>query len=286
MRSLPVAVMLAACAAEPATMPDQPAPQDTVWGEAIHAGDLIVAVPGTGAYSLIGKAIDEVAATTPRGQVPLVDVRRKPFNSINLEQAIAATRRAGFGDDEIEAGRVHFALWGAGVTSATEIVYGSFEGLRVPFTILGGRTICADGQLPDNLFNYNSDNADADARDMYVRIAAWIDDHPSAEWLASNLGSFEERFGALPHGASLPFVMTAGVPAFIPGYQCLGPGFRTVPSGIRVYEVDRPDDMVHNLDPSGNIEGHQYNITFGDDFRGSYGITTMELSCLGVPGPC
>jgi hypothetical protein len=297
-----LALTLAACAAEPA-MPDQPGPLETVWGESIRAGDLVVAVPGTGAYTLTGATIDEVAAATPAGSVPLVDVRVKPFNSINLEQAIAAARRAGFFDEEIEAGRVHFTLWGAGVTRATELIYGSYEGLRVPFTVLGGRTVAAEGLVTDNLFNYNSGNADRDASDLYGRIAAWIDDHPSveprrvtlvahswggavSEYLASHLASFHERFGALPRGASLPFVMAAGVPGFIPGYQCLGPGIRTVESGVRVYEVDRPDDMVHNLDPSGNVEGHQYNIMFGDDFRGSYGITTMELSCAGVPGPC
>ena len=92
---------------------------------------------------------------------------------------------------------------------------------------------------------------------------------------------------------TLPFVVGAGVPGLIVGYMPAGPGFRTVTSvgpaselGIAVYEVDRPDDMVHNLNPSGNIEGHQYDIMFGTSFQGSYGITTMELSCSGVPGPC
>jgi hypothetical protein len=44
------------------------------------------------------------------------------------------------------------------------------------------------------------------------------------------------------------------------------------------------------MNPSGNGDGHQYDILFGDayrgDFHGSYGITTTDISCRGTPGAC
>jgi hypothetical protein len=71
----------------------------------------------------------------------------------------------------------------------------------------------------------------------------------------------------------------------VPDYSFAGPGLRDVTDG-HLYEVDRPDDPVHMLSPSGNGGGHQYDILFGTDFQGSYGVTTDELSCDGVPGAC
>jgi hypothetical protein len=53
-----------------------------------------------------------------------------------------------------------------------------------------------------------------------------------------------------------------------------------------VYEVDRPDDPVHTLNTHGNGDGHMYTILIGDEFIGSYGITTNELACAGVAGEC
>ena len=59
-------------------------------------------------------------------------------------------------------------------------------------------------------------------------------------------------------------IVAAGVPASIVGWNALGPGIHDV-----TIEVDRPDDPVHNLRPFDNIEGHQYDIMFGDSFQGS-----------------
>jgi hypothetical protein len=64
-----------------------------------------------------------------------------------------------------------------------------------------------------------------------------------------------------------------------------GPSFRDIGAGS-LYETDRPDDPVHAMNPSGNGEGHQYSILVGDDFLGSYGVTTFELACHGVAGAC
>ena len=67
-----------------------------------------------------------------------------------------------------------------------------------------------------------------------------------------------------------------GVPGFILSIPLAGPGVREGAEAF-LYEIDRPDDPVHALNPSGNGDGHQYDILFGDVFQGSYGVTTTEL---------
>ncbi|HET9989072.1 MAG TPA: hypothetical protein VFQ65_11130 [Kofleriaceae bacterium] len=51
-----------------------------------------------------------------------------------------------------------------------------------------------------------------------------------------------------------------------------------------------PLDRAHALDRvrtgGHGMYGRRADITFGSDFQGSYGITTDELSCAGVPGAC
>ena len=269
MRAL-VVVVLAACT-DPVPPVAKPSPLDAIWSESIRPGDLIVAVPGTGGYTDLGVFIDRSPTLDGR-----VDV-----NPIVLEQAIAAAQRAGI---DVESGAVTLALWGTGATRPT-FDYESLGGLRVRFDVIGGRSILAAGALIQNLLRYTRDNADLDARDLEARIHALAPNGhvilvahswggAVAEYLVDQLGD-----------PSIAFVVAAGVPATIAGYHLRGPGL--APSGgASLYEVDRPDDMVHNMNPSGTIEGHQYDIMFGDAFQGSYGITTMELSCHGVPGRC
>jgi hypothetical protein len=282
------AVFLCACAT-PGAAVDEPNPLDAVWGQAIRPGDMIVAVPGTGGYTTLGAWID--AAVDAEHPIPTVDGRTN-INPIVLEQALGAMRRAEFTNLEIATGKVTLALWGAGVTKATAFDYKSLDGQTVRFAVLGGTSVCADGTLVDNLTHYNRDDLDADARDLWMRTQA---SHPAGVTIVSHSwgGAVAEYVAmnraALDGDIDLRFVVAAGVPAMVVGYQLLGPDLRDVTSGARstpVYEVDRPDDMVHNLDPSGDLESHQYDIMFGDVFRGSYGITTDELSCHGIPGPC
>src|SRR5512140_3279447 len=79
---------------EPAR-PATPALIDVVWGQTIHRGDLIVAVPGTGAYSGTGKWIDAAVDPADPNTPPVIDAVANPqLNPIVLEQAIAAARRA------------------------------------------------------------------------------------------------------------------------------------------------------------------------------------------------
>lgn len=257
----------------------EPQPIDVIWGESIQPGDTIVAVPGTGGYTLLGAFID-AAAPDP------IDQRTNPsLNPIVLEQAIAAAQRAGIADADLEAGVIHFGLWGAGVTKTSHFTYHSLGGLTVGFDVLGGKSICAVGDATNNLFNYTKDNADADARDLYARLPAaaqriTIVSHSwggaVAEYLLEEIAKNDPR---------LPFVVAAGVPGLIAGYNLVGPGLRPVGSAS-LYEVDRPDDPIHTLHLAWDIEGHQYDIMIGDTFEGSYGITTEELSCHRIPGPC
>jgi hypothetical protein len=85
--------------------------------------------------------------------------------------------------------------------------------------------------------------------------------------------------------AQIDFTVAQGVPGFILEMALEGPGLRPV-GAQQLLEIDRPDDPVHKMDPSGNGGGHDYTIVVGDDFLGSYRITTMEMDCDGVAGPC
>lgn len=304
-------VLLAACAvagpADPVDLGDPPAevegPADEVFQRHVRVGDLIVAVPGTGSKQTLGDAIERAVASSP----PIADARDRGFDPIVLEQAIATAQRAGFSDGEIESGAVTLALWGAG-TTADRFVYRSFDGLRVPFVGLGGLNACGTGSVPENLLNYTRDNVARDAADLYRRTQAWIAAHPSfvggprqvtlvshswggaiAEYLALELAEVAGAHGPLTDTggpARLDFVVAAGVPSLIVGYHFLGSTLRTVDTGVQVYEVNRPDDGVHGLDPAGAPGGHQYNIVVDDEFLGSYGLTTFELACNGVAGAC
>ena len=276
MRLLAGSIVLAACAAPHASEPPQPI--DVVWGESIQPGDTIVAVPGTGGYTLLGAYID---AASP----PVIDWHTNhDLNPIVLEQAIGAAERAGISDADIEGGAVSFGLWGAGVTSTDHFTYRSLGGLTVQFTVLGGESVCAVGAAFQNILNYTKDSADKDARDLYARLPPdtriTIVSHSwggaVSEYLVQEIAKDDPR---------IPFVVAAGVPPALLDYSFPGPGLRPVGTAS-VYEVDRPDDPIHTLHVSWDIEGHQYDIMYGDQFQGSYGITTDELSCHGVPGPC
>jgi len=295
--------MLAGCAMADAPPVAPPDPLDTVWAEQIHNGDLIVAVPGTGAYDNLGQFVDAaVDATHP---IPTLD-GRVDINPISLEQGLAAAHRAGFSDGELQSGALTFAVWGIGATKATAFTYLSLGGLRVRFEILGGKSICAVGALPQNLLHYTHDNVDADARDLYARIQTFLAQHPAphvilaahswggavAEYVTKNLATLHDDLGPLGD-STLAFTVAAGVPAMIVGDSFQGPGYKVVESQhgatelrTTCVEVDRPDDPVHMLQLSYDIEGHQYDIMYGDAFQGSYGITTLELSCHGAPGAC
>ena len=301
---------MAACSVSEPTADPLPDPLDVVWGENIGPGDLIVAVPGTGSYQWlalpIDGAIDPAHPTTP----PLIDGVAVEGDGITLEQAIGAALRAGFSATDLEQGAVTFGLWGAGITKATSFDYASLAGVRVHFVVIGGTSSAAVGGIDANLVNYSKVNADSDARDLYTRTQAWLAANPSgtqrqvtvvshswggavSEYLAGNLATIATAIGPL-QDASIDFVVAAGVPGIILNYAFNGPGLRDMTStdgdgGTAVthcYEIDRPDDPVHALNPSGNGAGHQYSITYGADFQGSYGITTMELSCNSTPGPC
>lgn len=292
-----LAVVLAGCVTEP-VQPDPKPVLDGVWGKTVHEGDLVVLVPGTGAYDYLAAAIEPLP-----GPVPVADVRAIPklaSDAIVFEQAIAAAHRAGVSNAALESGALNFALWGAGFTRLTAFTYVSYEGIRVPITILGGESSCATGLILDNLVKYNAQSADVDARDLYARTAAWLAAHPTADgsprdvviashsWggaVAEYLTLEEAAIANGPLGGRLAFVMAAGVPGYILDFATAGPGLRDVGDGW-LYEVDRPDDPVHLLNPSGNPDGHQYCILYGDAFQGSYGITTEELSCKTVPGIC
>ncbi|MDX2089878.1 MAG: hypothetical protein SFX73_18625 [Kofleriaceae bacterium] len=305
-RLLPLVAAVAACAQqEPSPSPATPV-LDRLWSETIRSGDVLVLVPGTGSYDYLGAPIEALP-------VPQVNVREHEVvrsDAVVFEQAIAAARRAGFTEAQLEAGELSILLWGAGFTRLTAFDYISYEGIRLHIDILGGTNAVASGEITDNLFNYTGDNANLDARDLYQRTQAWLAQNPSqgaprnvvvlshswggavAEYLALELPTIAAQLGPLTDGSSeatMPFTVAAGVPGFILGYHLLGPVVRDYarPWGkMHIYEVDRPDDPVHAMSFDGDYGGHHYNIVVGDDFRGSYGITTLELSCHGQPGAC
>ncbi len=291
---------------EPPAEPTSPQPLDVVWGESIRAGDLMVMVPGTGSYDYLAQPIEALPSANPL----VVDVRQvTPVanDAVVFEQAIAAAHRAGFTNSELEAGALTFGLWGAGFTKLDAFVYVSYEGIHLPIVVLGGENTCATGSIFADLLHYNTTDALTDANDLYAKIQTWLAANPSptgsprnviiashswggalSEYLGFNLSQVEAIHGPLADGqgvAAMPFTIADGVPSFILSYTLAGPGIRPFNQGY-LYEIDRPDDPVHAMDPSGDGDGHMYNILYGDDFQGSYGITTMELSCAGVPGEC
>jgi hypothetical protein len=267
-------VLVAGCAKSPHPAPEPPLPIDAIWAASIQPGDLIVAVPGTGAHDNVGQPIDAAGDA-------VVDARADAqLNPIVLEQAIAAATRAGISTDDLT-----FALWGSGATRS-HFTYRGLGGITVPFVVIGGQNACAVGALPQNILNYTRDNADADARDLLARIAK-LGSSGQVTIVSHSWGGAVAEHVLLNdlEDASLTFVVAAGVPKAIVGERFVGPGLR--PEGAAsLYEVDRPDDPVHALDFAWDIEGHQYDIMWGDTFEGSYGITTSELSCHRQPGPC
>lgn len=292
-----VAVYLGtACTSDPPGL-ELPAPIETVWGRTIHPGALVVLVPGTGAYDYLAASIEPLGGTDP-----LVDVHAIPLVADDadvFEQALAAARRAGITPDQLAAGAVTFGLWGAGFTRLEMFDYVSYDGIQIRVNILGGENTCAVGHVIDNVFNYGRTNAASDASDLYLRVQTWLAAHPAsevvfashswggavAEYLAFEQPTLEAAAGAWPGGAKRTFTISAGVPAFIPGYTFMGPGLRDLPEGS-LYEIDRPDDPVHALNLDGNSWGHQYDILIGDAFVGAYGVSTTELACEGVAGAC
>jgi hypothetical protein len=284
-----MALATAACAADPAPGPVAPLPIDTVWAQTIHPGDVVVLVPGTGSYDYLGAPIEALPGNNP--DVDPRQIAKVGSDAIVFEQAIAAAHRAGVDPSELT-----FTLWGAGFTRLTSFTYVSYEGLRVPIEIIGGENSCATGLIVENLVKYNLTAADLDARDLYARTLARVGGGPDgrhviisahswggavAEYLTQNLIDIESGGGAI----GLSFTIAAGVPGMIPSYKFTGPGLRAF-DGVQMLEIDRPDDPVHALDPSGNPSGHQYVILYGDDFQGAYGVTTEELACAGIPGEC
>jgi hypothetical protein len=299
MRSAVALVVLAGCAVEPEP-PAAPLPIDVVWGQSIHAGDLIVMVPGTGSFSYLVQPIEALGSGSP-----LVDVRQNATvagDAVVLEQAIGAAHRAGFTATDLEAGALTFGMWGAGFTKLASFEYLSYEGIHIHVAVLGGENSAATGTIFSDLLNYSATAALTDAHDLYAKVQAWLAANPSpagaardvifashswggavTEYLGFQLDEVEAAHG--PLGAQMPFTIAAGVPGIILGASLAGPGLRPFNTG-ELYEIDRPDDPVHALDPSGDSDGHQYDILFGDQFQGSYGVTTMELSCAGTPGEC
>jgi len=294
---------LAGCAMGDAEY-DPPPPETVlsrIWSETIHRGDVIVMIPGTGSGEYLAKPIEAMAGDHPR-----VDVLADPIvksDAVVFEQAIGAARRAGITDAEIEGGALTFLLWGAGITRLTGFDYVSYEGLTVPVTILGGTNSAAVGEISDNYFNYTKANASTDARDVHVRLQGYLAQHPAehvivashswggavGEYLSLEHEAIVAELGPLPGGATQPFTIAAGVPGFILGYDFIGPRVLDYdrPDGKRtVYEIDRPDDPVHAVSFDGDFGGHHYNIVWNGEFRGAYGVTTDDLSCHEVPGPC
>lgn len=307
-RSCLLVMLATACASDALPPEDPPDLFDQVWGETIRPGDVIVAVPGTGGYTTLGVHIEERIDPAHPEAIPVFDGHDYVLNVQVLEEAIAAAQRAGFTDTQLEAGAVKLAMWGSGITKLAAFDYESLGGLRVRFDVVGGTSVCANGGIPENLANYNGGNAELDARDLYQRTQAWLGTHPGngrnvvmvahswggvvTEYVAKNLAQLEQDHGVLP-GATVAYIVSGGVPGFLPGFAPLGPGFRTVESvagdvtaSVRTYEVDRPDDPVHTFNFTVEGGGHSYIIMIGDAYQGWYGITTDELSCLGMPGVC
>jgi hypothetical protein len=306
-RTLPFLAIATACATDPEPpVPPGATELQRVWAETIRPGDAIVAVPGTGGYSTFGVHVEAVIDPARPGDV--FDGRTYEGGVNTLEAAIASARRAGISGEELEAGAVDLAVWGAGITKLTSFRYRSIEGFEVTFDVIGGTSVCADGGVVENLGSYNEGGADTDADDLHRRVAQWLAGEGRAdrnvvlaghswgavvaEYLASRFATYQSANGAWP-GATLAFVVAGGVPAFVPGFRTLGPGIRTVtseafdgPAVVRTYEVTRPDDPIRTLNPLGNGSGHHYIIRVGEQYLGWYGITTDELSCEGVPGRC
>jgi hypothetical protein len=308
-RSFVCVLALAACATDPVPTPAGPDPFERVWAASIRPGDLVIGVPGTGGYDTLGIHIE--APFDPAHPDALVefDGRRYVGSVEVLEGAIAAAERAGFSAEALESGAVTLGLWGAGITKIPAFLYHSVGGLAVRFEVLGGTSVCASGSIPANLLNYNGGNAERDATDLHQRTATWLAAHPGtgprnvtlvshswggvvAEYAATFAATLAARHGPWPD-AQLAFTISGGIPAIIPNFPTLGPGFRTVTSSdadqhaaVAAYEVNRPDDPVNTFDPQGNGGGHHYVIMIGDDYRGWYGITTDELACDGVAGQC
>jgi hypothetical protein len=294
-RAVLASLLLAtACVSEPPPGPPLPDPLDTIWGKAIHPGDVLVIIPGTGSHDHLARAIDPLP-----GDNPVVDVHALPdvaLYATPFEQAIGAAHRAGIANADLESGALPILVWGVGFQHATRFVYVSYEGLHVPMTVLGGQSMCATGGVLANLLNYTTSNAEIDSADLYMRLQAWLAAHPSQPRnvivSAHSWGGAVSEWLAFHHGSdslapdTLRFTIAAGVPAFIPNYTFAGPGLRDLPPAGSLYEIDRPDDPVHQMNPSGNGNGHQYVILVGTDFKGAYGVTTNELACAGVPGPC
>jgi hypothetical protein len=299
-------VALVGCAAQPDEPPaDPPQLLDQLWGQEIRTGDLIVLVPGTGSYQYLAVPIEGIG-----GDNPVVDVTQNATvagDAIVFEQAIGAAHKAGFSNADLEAGKLSFGLWGAGITKLTAFTYVSYEGIHLHVDILGGTNSAATGSIFSSLLNYTTTSALIDAKDLYAKTQAWLAAHPSAtgaarnviiashswggavaEYMGFQLDAVEAADGPLADTggvAQLPFTIAAGVPGFILSYSLAGPGLKPFHGGY-LYEIDRPDDPVHALDPSGDGGGHQYTILYGSDFQGSYGVTTMEMSCHGMPGEC
>ena len=303
--ALAVVVVLAGCAAqslESGAPPPQPI--DTVWADSIHDGDLIAMVPGTGSYNYLGAPIEAVAAST-NSTSPTIDVRQNATvagDAIVFEQAIGAAHRAG-----IDPSQLTFGLWGAGFTTLQSFEYISYEGIQIHVVNLGGENSCATGSIFANLLAYNATDATTDANDLYAKTQAYLAANPSSTGAARNVIIASHSWGGAvaeylreqidavttAHGqladtggvAEMPFTIAAGVPGFILGATLAGPGLHSEPDGL-LYEIDRPDDPVHAMDPSGDGDGHQYDILIGSDFLGSYGVTTEQLACAGVAGEC
>jgi hypothetical protein len=311
MRHVLLGLLAAGCAtnADEASGTPGPQPIDTVWAASIHTGDVIAMVPGTGSYGALAVPIEAVAASSGSAS-PLIDVRQNATvagDAVVFEQAIAAAHRAGFTAADIEAGELTFGMWGAGFTKISSFEYLSYEGIHVHVVDLGGENSCATGSIFANLLSYNTTDATTDANNLYADLQTYLAANPSttgaprnviiashswggalSEYMGFHIGEIEAAHGALADTggvASMPFTIADGVPAFILTYTLAGPGLRDFANGM-LYEVDRPDDPVHAMDPSGDGDGHMYNILFGSDFQGSYGITTEELSCAGVEGEC
>lgn len=274
---------------------------------AIRTGDLMLLVPGTGSLDYLGTPIETLAGSNTD---PIVDVRqveKVAGDSVVFEQAIAMAHRAGFTNDQLASGALTFAIWGAGFQKLNQFEYVSYEGIQLHILVLGGQNTCATGSIFSNLLNYSTTNADIDAKDLYSRTRAWLNANTSetgqarhvivashswggavAEWLQMNLPQYEAELGVLNDGqdkAPMALTVSDGVPFMILNHPLMGPGTYTMTEGM-LMEVDRPDDPVHKLSTSGNGGGHMYTILFGSDFQGSYGITTEEMSCDGVPGEC
>ncbi|HEY4055739.1 MAG TPA: hypothetical protein VGM39_03995 [Kofleriaceae bacterium] len=286
-------------------LPDLDPASDAIYHENIQSGDVLVLIPGTGSYDYLATEVMPL----PEAE-PVLDVHQNLMlynDSIVFEQAIAAAHRAGVDDSEIEDGSITFALWGTGITKK-RFTYVSLEGLHVPIEILSEYAqSCAHGSVSDNLFGYTGDHAKLDATTLWTDLQTFLPAHPAkgategrprhvvldahswggaiAEYATYERDAIVADKGALPDGAVANLTISMGVPGLVLGYTFKGPGLRDM-GDLVLYEIDRPDDPVHTLDPSGNGAGHQYDIIWGDEYKGSYGITTDELSCLKVPGPC